>query len=289
MNLKKKAKIYNIVFITVIVLTLVLCGVRMYILKEMVDPLTEFYTKDSLIPTIFNTFSVVIVAFVIIFSWIYKISVSKDIIPEGEANGIYSYTKITFGESNLLLTFINFFTGFMFLLLGILAAYYYIKFGEKNTLSIISIAFAVLSSAFYISSASGKINCHSAWFSLISLFPVAFAALRMTSSFLLLSQGAQIAAKLYEILSFAAMTLFFLNEAKLTLPDRDKHNMSRYYASGIIAFLTLFVYSVPELYQRVINGIPANETTIFLVLNIVVSLYAVIKLFNINEKLKNLE
>jgi hypothetical protein len=156
----------------------------------------------------------------------------------------------------------------------------FVNLQQPSMLEIFVVAFAVASALKFLligirNHKSAKLRSSSV--AVLSLFPIAFAALRLLNDFIATSAIPFASSNAYHMVSLIALLLFFLTEGKAYVSE-SKAFLPDFY--GYTAIFMLSVYSIPNLVLSSFGTLTFDIDAAFSIADIGFAVYVITKLYS---------
>lgn len=256
MEFSAKRRFFLIATILYLVCAVFFAAAHFLILRFLVDPNTGLYTEHSIYPTLlacgFAALSLILLVLSFVFRPFFATKEERKNADRTLPTPFDKHTPPTFGtrmvyaRDSIPQVFASSFLGFSFLTFSVLMFVELVNDiggAAHGVLDYLSLAAAFLSGLYFLLQSSGLMPLYSVRRALCSLLPVIWGALCLANCFIKASRSATGEYHEWEVLTIAAVTVFFFLQAQFNLPRREGYRYHWLFAVGLIAAALILLYS----------------------------------------------
>lgn len=295
MKFPAKQKAFFIAALVCLALSLIVMGLRIYVVYSMVDPATGFFTKAAdwvnVAAFAYAILMILFFLFALIYGFRFCTKEEKKIpdMPSFEsAKPLTKGTALVFSRASTPRVFISTFCGFSLITFSLLALIDLELTTWETWLHILSI----LAGTYFLLQYTPLLPLYSKRRTLASLLPVFWSGFHMVSHFLSASRIASGEYHNWQMVMLCLIALFFYLQALFTTPARRMYHFNLLYAVGIVGAGLIFIFAIPTLLLSSFWNYSAfwQFTNHYALMTLIaVALYMLVFLFGILRNLADVE
>lgn len=274
----------------IMVLAPFVAAARVVVNVRYVEEATGYATDPF---TIFHFISVVVLAVLLLaISNLFELHyLSKDFDPttgDYTPTNISPYSELIFNKTSAAVVFMSAFLGFAMITSFFLMVFNLFNSGvgaANKFVMLLMILFMALAGMYFIISATKSPSPYARGNACLSFAPILWSAMRIILSFMDTTRYINTTSRHFELLNAVAITVFFLYQARFTLPNYRYHRIGRLFAMGLGCILLIAASSIPSLisvafYPYTVTISNENDI-VFWALDIIVMFYIIVRLVRV--------
>lgn len=261
MDWNKKTAFFKTASIFLLVCAVLFPVGRFFILRDLTDPQTGVFLKNSFWATLFDYLFFALIVFFFILTTVFR---PRFLSPEEQTEKLHppvsfmqngkltAGSELVFSPNGSVRVFASAFLGFSLITFSV---FIISESVPETPLDWAEQVLAILSGVFFLAQYSRLLPFYSARRALASLVPLVWATVKLFNCFLTASRNPTGENQNWQILSLALIAVFLYAQSQFNLPKRSTYHYGLLFFSGMLGLCAILTYTLPIL---VLFAFPAS-------------------------------